>query len=206
VEALVTGSELLGTNMKSTTNTRVRLKQDAGFTLIEVLISIFILTIGMLALLGVFGIAMSATMTAQEDRIAKELAQDAFESIYTARNTNDIQWTQIENVAAGGTGIFVTGLQPIKQAGVDAIVGTADDAAAAAQFFTLPGPDGIVGTADDINVPLTNFKRQITITDVISGGSTVANLRNVNVTIQYTTPQSVLAKQYVLSGYISQYR
>jgi hypothetical protein len=165
-----------------------------------------ILTIGLLSLLGVFGLAMSTTLTAQEDRIAKQLAQDAFESLYTARDTNDIQWPDIGNVSGGGTGIFVAGLQPIKQAGADGIYGTADDAAALAQVFTLPGPDGIVGTTDDVTVPLTNFKRQITITDVTSAGGTVANLRNVAVTIQYTTPQTALAKQYVLSGYISQYR
>lgn len=192
--------------MKLPKSTEVQMRKDAGFTLIEVLISIFILTIGLLSLLGVFGLAMSTTMTAQEDRIAKQLAQDTFESIYTARDTNNIQWPSIENVSAGGPGIFVTGLQPIKQPGLDAIIGTADDASAPAQVFTLPGPDGIAGTADDVIVPLTNFKRQITITDVTSGGGTVANLRNVTVTIQYTTPQFALAKQYVLSSYISQYR
>jgi prepilin-type N-terminal cleavage/methylation domain-containing protein len=192
--------------MKLSKSTELRLRKDAGFTLIEVLISMFVLTIGLLALLSVFGLAMSTTLTAQEDRIAKQLAQDAFESIYTARDTNDIQWPSIENVTPGGTGIFVTGLQPIKQAGADAIIGTADDAAAPAQVYILAGPDGIVGTSDDVTVPLTNFRRQITITDVTSGGGTVANLRNVAVTVQYTTPQSALAKQYVLSGYISQYR
>ncbi len=192
--------------MRFQKSTVQRANADAGFTLIEVLISIFILTIGMLALLGVFGLSMSATMTAQEDRIAKQLAQDAFESIYTARDTNNIQWSSIENVSGGGTGIFVTGLQPINQAGADAIIGTADDSAAPAQVLTLPGPDGIVGTADDVVVSLANFKRQIVITDVLSGGSTVADLKNVAVTIQYTTPQSALAKQYVLAGYISQYR
>jgi prepilin-type N-terminal cleavage/methylation domain-containing protein len=192
--------------MRFSTSTGQRRTADSGFTLIEVLISMFILTIGMLSLLGVFGLSMSATMTAQEDRIAKQLAQDAFESIYTARDTNNIPWPSIENVSGGGSGIFVTGLQPIKQAGADAIVGTADDAAAPAQVFTLPGPDGIVGTADDVTVSLTNFKRQIVITDVLSGGGTVADLKNVSVTIQYTTPQTALAKQYVLAGYISQYR
>ncbi len=198
----------MGSDMNSANNTKVHLRGDTGFTLIEVLISMFILTIGLLSLLGVFGLSMSATMSAQEDRIAKQLAQDAFESIYTARDTNNIPWTSIENVSGGGTGIFVTGFQPINQAGADAIVGTADDSAAPAQVLTLPGPDGIIGTTDDVTVSLLNFKRQIVITDVLSGGGagTVADLRNVAVTIQYTTPRSVLAKQYVLAGYISQYR
>ena len=101
--------------MRFSTSTGQRRSADSGFTLIEVLISIFILTIGMLSLLGVFGLSMSATMTAQEDRIAKQLAQDAFESIYTARDTNNIPWSSIENVSGGGTGIFVTGLHPLSK-------------------------------------------------------------------------------------------
>jgi type IV pilus modification protein PilV len=192
--------------MKSSRSIRLRIKNDSGFTLIEVLISMFVLTIGLLSLLGVFGMAMSGTMTAQEDRIAKQLAQDAYESIYTARDTANVPWANIENVAGGGTGIFVSGFQPIYQSGADAIIGTADDAAAGAQQFQLAGPDGIFGNADDIFVPLKNFQRQIAIVDVVNGGAPVPNLKTITVTIQYTTPQNRLAKTYVLSGYISQYR
>ena len=114
--------------MKSLKSIRPRFNTEAGFTLIEVLISMFVLTIGMLSLLGVFGLSMSGTMTAQEDRIAKQLAQDAYESIYTARDTANVPWANIENIAGGGTGIFVSGFQPIYQSGADAIIGTADDA------------------------------------------------------------------------------
>lgn len=191
--------------MKSSKRLLLTNKKDAGFTLIEVLISMFILTIGLLSLLGVLGLAVSATMTSQEDGIAKQLAQDAFESIYTARDSANIQWTDIENTGGAG-GIFITGFQPINQSGADAIIGTADDSGAGAQTLTLPGPDGIVGTADDITMSLTSFRRQIVITDVVSGGSLVPNLKTVTVTIQYTTPQNRFAKQYVLSGFVSQYR
>ena len=173
--------------------------------MIEVMISMVILTIGLLSLLGVFGMAMASTHSAQEDSVAKQLAQDAIESIYTARDTSNLQWPQIENTGVAG-GIFIPGLQPINQAGLDAIIGTADDAVAGPQFMILPGPDGVVGTADDVNLPLTNFRRSIVIADILSGGATVANLRRVTVTVQYSTPQFKLPKQYILSGYISQYR
>lgn len=187
---------------KRTTSNR---NHSAGFTLIEVLISMFVITIGLLSLLSVLGLAVSATMASEEDGIAKQLAQDAFESIYTARDSANIQWSDVENTGAAG-GIFVTGFQPVNQAGPDAIIGTADDSGAAPQTLTLPGPDGVVGTSDDVTVSLTNFRRQIAITDVTSGGATVANLRNITVTIQYTTPRSRFPKQYVLSGFVSQYR
>jgi type II secretory pathway pseudopilin PulG len=186
--------------MRFTKNNQSRAAREAGFSLIEVLISTFVLTIGLLSLLGVLGLAVSATMSSEEDGIAKEMAQDAYESIYTARDTANVQWSNIDNVSGAGPGIFLTGLQPIYKSGADGIIGTADDSIAGAQTLTLPGPDGISGTSDDIIVPLTNFRRQIAIID------TATNLKTVNVTIQYTTPRSKLPKQYVLSGFISQYR
>ncbi len=179
---------------------------DQGFTLIETLISMVVLTIGLVALLGVVGMAMTATQTSQEDMIAKKLAQETVESIYTARDTANITWSQILNV--GTTGIFVTGYQPVNQPGADGIIGTADDSAAGGQTLTLPGPDGIYGTNDDVVQPLTNFTRNITIATVPNPatGAPYTNLRQLTVTIQYNTPQYRLPKQYVLTSYISQYR
>jgi prepilin-type N-terminal cleavage/methylation domain-containing protein len=178
-----------------------------GFTLLETMISMVVLTIGLVALLGVVGMAMTATQTSQEDMIAKKLAQEAVESIYTARNTANVTWSQILNT--GGGGIFVTGFQPINQSGADGIFGTADDSLAAAQVLTLAGPDGIYGTADDVTVALTNFTRSIAITTVgnpSTPGLPYSNLRQLTVSIQYNTPQFRLPKQYVLTSYISQYR
>jgi len=169
-----------------------------------------VLCIGLVSLLAVFVVAFAATQTAQEDMIAKQIASQTMESIFTARNTANIQWLQIQNVGSGTTpdGIFVTGLQPINQAGADGIYGTADDANAAAQTMTLPGPDGIVGTADDVIVPLTNFSRSILIAPVNdpTTGNVIGDLRQITITVQYTTPQTRTPKSYVLTAYISQYR
>ncbi len=180
--------------------------RQQGFTLLETLISMVVLTIGLVALLGVIGVAMTATQTSQEDMIAKKLAQETVESIYSARDTANITWSQIQNV--GGTGIFVTGFKPINQAGADGIFGTADDSLAAAQTLTMPGPDGIYGTADDVIQPLTNFTRSIVIADVPNPatGTNYTNLRQLTITVQYYTPQYRLPKQYVLTSFISQYR
>jgi len=56
-----------------------------GFSLIEVMISMAILVIGLLSLLGVFGIALAATQTSQQNTVAKQLANEAMEGILTAR-------------------------------------------------------------------------------------------------------------------------
>ena len=132
--------------------------------------------------------------------IAKQLAQEAMESIVTARETANVTWAAIQNVGPAGA-IFVTGLQPIRQAGADGIIGTADDAAAPAETMNDPGPDGIVGTADDgAPIPLTKFQRQIVI-----GPTATPDLRTVTITVQYTTTRNV-TRSYVLSGMVSQYR
>ena len=113
-------------------------RQQQGFTLLEVLISMFVLTVGLVSMLGVFATAMAATQTAQQDMIAKQLAQQAMETIYTARETANITWDQIQNVGgAGSPGIFRTGLQPIKQVGTDGIMDTINDGASCASDHDL---------------------------------------------------------------------
>lgn len=190
------------TTQRAATLRRRLNRQQQGFTLLEVLISMFVLTVGLVSMLGVFATAMAATQTAQQDMIAKQLAQQAMETIYTARETANITWDQIQNVGgAGSPGIFRTGLQSIKQVGTDGIMDTINDGASSPQTMTLPGPDGIVGTSDDVTMGLSNYQRSIAIANTPS-----ADLRSVTITVQYTTPRSRFPKTYVLSGFISQYR
>jgi prepilin-type N-terminal cleavage/methylation domain-containing protein len=181
---------------------RRRKRRQQGFTLMEVLISMFVLTIGLVSMLGVFATAMASTQAAQQDMIAKQLAQQAMETIFTARGTANLTWDQIQSVGgAGSPGIFRTGLQAIKQPGTDGIYGSINDGSSGPQTMTLPGPDGIVGTGDDITLGMNNYQRSVTISNTAS-----ADLRSVAITIQYTTPTSKFPKTYVLSGFISQYR
>ena len=178
-----------------------------GFSLLEVMISIAILMTGFVALLGVFGLAVAVTQGARQDLIAKQLSSEAMESIFTARDTAQLNWAQIQNTSDGG--IFSNGAAtyPINKAGADGIIGTADDAAAGAETITEPGPDGIVGTADDITVSLANYQRSITISSVKDNtGAVISSLRQVAITIQYTNPGIKTPRTYVLTSYISQYR
>jgi prepilin-type N-terminal cleavage/methylation domain-containing protein len=182
-------------------------RSQRGFSLIECMISMAILTIGLISLLGVFGIAMATTQTSQENNTAKQLANEAMEGILTARETANITWTQINNTGSGG--IFLPGFLPIDCAGVDGIIGTADDAACGPQILEQPGPSGVyVGTCPpDVCNNLTNFTRQILISPVIVGGGPPSTtLRQVTITIQYTLPQFNVPRQYVLNTYISPYR
>ena len=183
-----------------------------GFSLIEVMISMVILMVGLISLLGVFGIAMAATQTSQLNGTAKQLANESIESILTARETANVTWTQIQNTGSGG--LFLPGFQPIDCAGVDGIVGTADDAACGPQILEQPGPTGVFANncplpGPDTCLTLTNFQRQILISPVFpptGGPIPIATLRAITITIQFQTPQFKLPRQYVLNTYISEYR
>jgi hypothetical protein len=176
------------------------------------MISMVILMVGLLSLLGVFGIAMASTQTSQQNSTAKQLANEAMEGILTARETANISWAQINNTGGAG-GIFLPGFQPINCAGADGIIGTADDAACGPQTLELPGPNGVFagncpGAGPDTCLPLTNFTRSILISPVfpVGGGPASTTLRAVTITVQYSTPQMAIPKQYTLSTFISPYR
>jgi hypothetical protein len=175
------------------------------------MISILVLTIGLLSMLAVFSLAMASTQTAQDDMIAKQEAAAAIESVFTARNTSQISWSQIQNVP---NGVFMAGFQPIRWQGPDGLDGTADDTIdpdpgcpGPSQCLKTPGPDGIMGTSDDVYRPLNTFQRQIQITPLNdANGNQYSSLRQITVTVRYQTGQFKSPKTYVMSAYISQYR
>lgn len=190
---------------------------QGGFALIEAMIAMVVLTIGLCGVLAALQYAISGTESAQEDLIARHKALDAMESIYTARNSQQIPFSEITNVSQGG--IFTDGALPLKCAGPDGLVGTADDVSCTApdtgaacpggvECLVLPGPDGVLGTADDVTQSLSNFTRTIafnTVTQTINGvTSTNQNLIAVTITVSYTKP-NFPARNYVLNALISSY-
>ena len=185
----------------------LRKSGQRGFSLIEVMVSIGVMTIGLVSLLGVFGMAMAATQSSEQNAIAKQLANEALESILTARETANVSWSAIQNTGNGG--IFLPGAQPIDCPGVDGIIGTGDDAACGAQTLQQPGPDGIFGTADDVFLPLTNYRRTITIAEATGPApfnNPIPELNVVTITVTYANPRMKAQQSYTLNTYVSEYR
>jgi len=188
-------------------------RQD-GFSLIEVMIAIVVMTVGLLAVIASFATALAATQSAEEDLIARQKVLEAMESIYTARNSQQIPFASVANTASGG--IFLAGPQPMLCPGPDGLVGTSDDVACTtvagvncpdggAECMVLPGPDGILGTADDVTMSLGNFKRTIAINPVLlPSGAPNPNMMAMTITVSYTKP-GMPARSFTASGLISSY-
>jgi prepilin-type N-terminal cleavage/methylation domain-containing protein len=174
----------------------------AGFSLVEVIIAVVILSVGLMALLAVFAQAVSATKFSREDLVAKQKAREALENVYSARNDTSITFADIQNVSSGG--IFTDGFQPLYLAGANGIAGTAQDTTTL-DSMRLPGPDGRLGTGDDVTVPLVNFQRQILITNLTNAdGSVNPDLRSIAVTVRIASPGRP-TRDFVVTGYISRY-
>jgi prepilin-type N-terminal cleavage/methylation domain-containing protein len=187
--------------------------KEQGFTIIETMIAIAIMSIGILTLLAAFATAVGATNNAQENLIARQKTLEAMESIYTARNAQQITFDQIANISSGG--IFTTSATQLLAAGPDGLVNTADDLSypangvcpAGPECLVLPGPDGILGTADDKAMSLANFTRQIQIGKVLDsdGVTTNPNLKQITVTVSYTTGGSTVPRTYTVNALISNF-
>ena len=176
---------------------RKRSRHLAGFTLLEAMISIFVLTFGVLSLAAVYAQGIFFASLSQYDYVAEKKAEQAVEAIFTARDIKQLTWSSIQNVS--NNGVFLDGAQPILVPGTDGLVGTATDQGSADELITIgPGPDGILGTADDQVVDLNPWmKRTIAITAVT--GET--NLRMITVTINYQVGK--MNRSYTLISYIS---
>jgi prepilin-type N-terminal cleavage/methylation domain-containing protein len=178
-------------------------RRQSGFTLIEAMISMVVLSVGVLSLAAVYAQGIFFAGLSQYDYIAEKKAEQAVEAMFTARDIRSLSWAQIQNVSTGG--VFVDGPQPILLPGADGLVGTQTDSGSADESVIIgPGPDGIFGTSDDQVVDLNPWmKRTIAITPVVIAGASEPNLRQVTVTVTYQI--GTHQRSYTLVSYISSF-
>jgi prepilin-type N-terminal cleavage/methylation domain-containing protein len=178
---------------------RSRNRKQKGFTLIETMIALVVLSFGILSLSAIFTGGVSLSNNSQVEFIAQQKAQEALESIFTARDTHILTWSQITNVSQGG--VFLDGPRPMLAPGPDGIVGTADDDVNNPDtIVTGPGPDKVFGTADDVQTSLNPW---MTRTIVFTPVKNTPNLNQITVTITYTYQGRT--STFVLTTYISNY-
>ena len=164
---------------------------QSGFSLLETVFAIGVLSVGALGMAGIFTQGMQRTASAPNEFIATQKASEAIESVFSARDSHTITWDQLRNEDHGG--IFLKGPQPVKTPGLDGVVNTHDDGAI--ESFDLPGPDQKLGTGDDVTQTLDGFTREIAITDISD------DLRSITVTIVF--PAGSTTRSYSITSFIS---
>jgi type II secretory pathway pseudopilin PulG len=175
-----------------------RFPRARGFTLLEALVATLVMATGVLSLAFVLADSLAYMNMSQYEFICQQKAQEAVESVFTARDAGFVTWGQIDNISNGG--IFKDGPQPLLDPGPDGMVNTADDNPLLPDAIVGPGPDGILGTDDDTKIYLSNFSRQMTIVDNVFGNP---NLKQITVTVTYT--QGRFQRTYNLVTYISSF-
>jgi prepilin-type N-terminal cleavage/methylation domain-containing protein len=180
-----------------------RASTDSGFTLIEVMVAMLVLTGGLMSLVGMFALGVTSAAQSTPMMIAREKAREAVESVHSARDTGTLAWNTVFNVSDDPNGVFLDGPQYLKAAGDDGLVNTADDGAI--ETMESPGPDGIHGTSDDRTTTLSDFKREVAIDTLTLDASAAVNpaLRKVTVTVTYKFHGA--DQHYVLVTYVSSY-
>lgn len=184
-------------NSESCRNSRNR--SDAGFSLLEMVVAIALLTVGLLGVASAIGYAVVATNHGRSITNTKLLAVSILEQMETLRNTGNLTFGQIANVGQvndqGAVKAFLgfqAGPQQVStEPGPDGIFGTADDLIDA-------GPDGKFGTVDDFvnpNFAVVGITRSIQIT------SLSATLKKVQVTVDYSASGGM--KQLVAVCYLN---
>lgn len=156
-----------------------------GFTMIEAIIAIFVITIGLVGTAAAITYALEYNSVSRNASNAKLIITSSIEEIESLRNTGRLEYQQISNVGSvDNTGCdntfngFSTGYKDVSiNPGPDGINGTDDD-------LLNAGPDTIYGTIDDfadLSYARGGYTRQITITPLST------TVKKIEVKVKYVS-------------------
>ncbi len=171
-------------------------RQESGFSLLEMVVSMVILSVGLLAVASAIGYALMASNRGRGVTNSKMLIVSALEQMETLRNTGQLNFQEISNTQVAGSTFrgFPSGFRDVSTVpGNDGVFGTADD------LSTAPGNDGKYGTTDDVIDPSRarpNVTRQILISELNP------LLKKIRVTLRYG-PNGGETKELVGIGYLN---
>lgn len=166
---------------------------ENGFTLLEVVVAILILTIGLMGTAAAITYALQFSTLSKNLSNAKLVIVSTVEEVESLRNTRRLDYKQIENVGTVDNtdspnffGGFSSGFKAIStKPGADGVNGTDDDLSSA------PGLDGIWGTSDDtIDASLARggYSRQIAITNLSD------TLKKIEVKVRYPASNGAIGE------------
>lgn len=177
----------------------MRVKSEAGFTYVDVMIAVVILLVGILALMSAVTGAVFQTKGQEYQLAAKQIATSTIESIISVKETDPLRlgWSKIGNVCISSPcaipeGIFVNGFQAVK---------------------SEAGPDEILGTADDSGAEVAGYQRQIVIADECDpdrpsynctpAGTLKVRIRSIQVIVTYYV--GTVKRQEVIKTVLTDY-
>src|SRR5215204_3283211 len=158
-------------------------KKQRGFSLIEAVVAIFIITVALIGTAAALGYAIHYGSISRNVTAAKSIIVAQIEEIEALRNSRRLDFKQIANVGGVdnsntpavftgfGTGFKKLSLNP----GPDGVNGTDDD-------LIDDGTDGTYGTSDDFENPAlvrSGDTRQIIVTDLSS------SMKKVEIRVRY---------------------
>lgn len=188
-----------------------RIENQSGFSYIDVIIAIFILMIGILAMVSALTANLMRIYESEKRAISKQIALSTIESIISAKEIKTgglIEgWQSIGNVGSNlvaGTprGIFLSDWRPIREdLGPDGVAGTADDACQTGTVCESPGKP------PNASLEIEGFERRIVISDVEDperpSPTYAVSRRRIEVSIRFHVNQAI--RQEVISTLITNY-
>ena len=159
--------------------TRNHRQQEGGFTILEMVVALLVLTIGLLGVASAIGYSLMASNRGRGVTNSKMIIVSTLEQMEMLRDTGQLNFQEISNAHVAGSTFsnFPSDFRSVSTTpGPDGVFGTADD-------LISPGPDGYYGDSDDFTDPLLarpGVKRKIEITDINP------LLKKIKVTLQYS--------------------
>ena len=156
-------------------------RSEGGFSLLEMVVAMVIVTIGLLGVASAISYAMIASNRGRGITNAKMLVVSILEQMETLRDTGQLHFNEISNSQVQGSNFtgFVSDWQQVSTIpGPDGIFGTADD-------FKSPGANGIYGDSDDNNNDLTLARPYVTRKIAITTVADNDYLKKITVTLRY---------------------
>ena len=184
-------------NKRSLSTRKHRSRAEGGFSLLEMVVAMLILTVGLLGVASAISYALMASNRGRGITNSKMLIVSILEQMETLRDTGQLHFSEISNSQVLGSTFtgFPNTFQPISRTpGPDGIFGTADD-------LVDPGADLVYGSFDDFTNPLLarpGISRQIIITTLPDNDF----LKKITVTLRYS-PNGGETQQLVCSSYLN---
>src|SRR5437660_12618955 len=102
---------------------------QSGFSLLDAMTALVILSFGILSLAAFYAQGIQVASMTQLDYIAEKKAEEAGETIFAARDSKLLTWTNIRTVTGvrgPNDGVVLVGPQPVLPAGPGGRYGTGD--------------------------------------------------------------------------------